>query len=94
MSSQPNRLGALSPQEDDILCQRQPNKETSLWVLCKHSYVPRALPTTPIIQAPDLTIPFELMVIYHASKTLDAAQANYTTAKKELLAIVFALDKF
>nr|KYP38245.1 Retrovirus-related Pol polyprotein from transposon opus [Cajanus cajan] len=33
-------------------------------------------------------------VIYHASKTLDAAQANYTTAKKELLAIVFALDKF
>nr|KYP65459.1 Retrovirus-related Pol polyprotein from transposon opus [Cajanus cajan] len=31
--------------------------------------------------------------IYYASKTLDAAQANYTTTKKELLAIIFALDK-
>nr|KYP33410.1 Retrovirus-related Pol polyprotein from transposon 17.6 [Cajanus cajan] len=33
-------------------------------------------------------------VIYYASKTLDDAQANYTTTKKELLAIIFALDKF
>nr|KYP32763.1 Retrovirus-related Pol polyprotein from transposon opus [Cajanus cajan] len=33
-------------------------------------------------------------VIYYASKILDAAQANYTTTKKELLAIVFTLDKF
>nr|KYP39687.1 Retrovirus-related Pol polyprotein from transposon 17.6 [Cajanus cajan] len=32
--------------------------------------------------------------IYYASRTLDAAQVNYTTTKKELLAIVFALDKF
>ena len=32
--------------------------------------------------------------IYYASRTLDAAQANYTTMEKELLAIVFALDKF
>ncbi|XP_021745351.1 uncharacterized protein LOC110711280 [Chenopodium quinoa] len=32
--------------------------------------------------------------IYYASKTLDEAQANYTTTEKELLAIVFALDKF
>ena len=71
--------------------------------------------TTPIIQAPDWTAPFELIcdasnyalgvvlaqkidkmprVIYYTSRTLDAAQANYTTTEKELLAIVFALEKF
>jgi len=32
-------------------------------------------------------------VIAYASKTLDGAQSNYTTTKKQLLAIVFALDK-
>ena len=33
-------------------------------------------------------------MIYYASKTLNEAQRNYTTTKKELLPIVFALDKF
>ncbi|XP_076935917.1 uncharacterized protein LOC143602814 [Bidens hawaiensis] len=32
--------------------------------------------------------------IYYASKTLNDAQENYTTTKKELLVVVFAFDKF
>ena len=79
---------------------------------CKEAFdcFKSAMTTTPIIQAPDWTAPFELMcdasnyalgvvlaqkidklprVIYDASRTLDAAQANYTTT-----AIAFALEKF
>ncbi|RVW13719.1 Transposon Tf2-11 polyprotein [Vitis vinifera] len=33
-------------------------------------------------------------VIYYASKTLNEAQRNYTTTEKELLVVVFTLDKF
>ncbi|WJZ89302.1 hypothetical protein VitviT2T_008528 [Vitis vinifera] len=33
-------------------------------------------------------------VIYYASKTLNEAQRNYTTTEKELLAVMYALDKF
>jgi hypothetical protein len=32
--------------------------------------------------------------IAYASKTLTGAQLNYATTKKELIAIVFAIDKF
>ena len=32
--------------------------------------------------------------IYYASKVLNEAQMNYATAEKEMLAIVFALEKF
>ncbi|RDX82374.1 Retrovirus-related Pol polyprotein from transposon 17.6, partial [Mucuna pruriens] len=75
------------------------------------------LTSTPILQAPNRDLPFELMcdasnsalgavlgqragvsqpvhVIAYASRTMDPAQQNYTTTEKELLAIVFALDKF
>ncbi|KAK1440276.1 hypothetical protein QVD17_06101 [Tagetes erecta] len=34
------------------------------------------------------------VAIYYASKTLSDAQLNYTTTEKELLAVVYALDKF
>ena len=33
-------------------------------------------------------------VVYYASKTLNEAHRNYTTTKKELLAVVYASDKF
>ncbi|KAK1612866.1 hypothetical protein QYE76_036539 [Lolium multiflorum] len=36
----------------------------------------------------------KLNVIHYASKTLDAAQRNYATTEKELLAVVFACDQF
>jgi hypothetical protein len=35
-----------------------------------------------------------LHVIYYASQTLNDAQLNYSTTENELLAVVFALDKF
>ena len=33
-------------------------------------------------------------VVYYPSKTLNETQQNYTTTKKELLAMVFTFDKF
>ena len=33
-------------------------------------------------------------VVYYASKTLNESKRNYTTTEKELLAVVYALDKF
>ena len=32
--------------------------------------------------------------IYYTRKTLNEAQVNYATTKKELLAVVFAIEKF
>ncbi|RDX72650.1 Retrovirus-related Pol polyprotein from transposon 17.6, partial [Mucuna pruriens] len=56
------------------------------------------LTSTPILQAPNWELPFETgkpaHEIAYASRTMAPTQMNYTTTKKELLAIVFALDKF
>ena len=75
----------------------------------------KTLISTPIIQPPDWSLPFEIMcdasdyavgavlgqtkhkkhhAIAYASKTLTVPQLNYATTKKELLAIVFAIDNF
>ena len=35
-----------------------------------------------------------LQAIYYASKVLNGAQINYTTMEKEMLAVVYALEKF
>ena len=35
-----------------------------------------------------------MYVIYYTSKLLNEAQLNYATTEKELLAVIFALDKF
>ena len=74
-----------------------------------------ALISSPVVVAPDWSLPFELMcdasdhaigavlgqrkdrklhVIYYASRTLSEAQINYATTKKEMLAVIFAFDKF
>ncbi|XP_024010349.1 uncharacterized protein LOC112085370 [Eutrema salsugineum] len=77
--------------------------------------IKQALVSAPIVQAPDWTLPFEVMtdasdyavgavlgqkkdkklhVIYYASRTLDSSQEKYATTEKEMLAIVFAFEKF
>ncbi|RDX81912.1 Retrovirus-related Pol polyprotein from transposon 17.6, partial [Mucuna pruriens] len=43
---------------------------------------------------PETTVSKQSHVVAYASQTMDSAQVNYTKTEKELLAIVFSLDKF
>jgi hypothetical protein len=60
------------------------------------------LSSAPIMKPPDWSLGAVLgqrvgklpHAIYYASKTLMDAQVNYTTTEKELLAVVFSLNKF
>ncbi|CAN6694807.1 unnamed protein product [Malus baccata var. baccata] len=61
-----------------------------------------SLPFEPMCDASDYAVGAVLgqrkdrlpQVIYYASRTLNDAQLNYATTEKELLAVVFALEKF
>ncbi|RDX84253.1 Retrovirus-related Pol polyprotein from transposon 17.6, partial [Mucuna pruriens] len=62
----------------------------------------KRLTTTPILQALDWELPFELMCdvsnlapgVVLGQQVGKCSHANYTTIAKEVLTIVFALDKF
>ena len=62
----------------------------------------RQLPFEVMCDASDLAVGAVLRqrvegkpyVVYYARKTLNEAQRNFTTTEKELLAVVYALDKF
>ncbi|RDX85928.1 Retrovirus-related Pol polyprotein, partial [Mucuna pruriens] len=58
-----------------------------------HPY-PTSTGLGPAIPADRAGVGQPVHVIAYASKTMDPAQQNYTTTEKELLAIVFAVDKF
>jgi hypothetical protein len=62
-----------------------------------------ALVSAPIIQPPDWSQPFKIMcdasdyavgVVFGQRKNFSEAQLNYATTEKELLAVIFAFEKF
>ncbi|GJY61867.1 reverse transcriptase domain-containing protein [Tanacetum coccineum] len=55
----------------------------------------KKLTEAPILVAPDWDLPFEIMCdASDLRKTMTDAQAHYTTTEKELLAVVYAFEKF
>ncbi|GJU23219.1 reverse transcriptase domain-containing protein [Tanacetum coccineum] len=54
----------------------------------------KKLTEAPILISPDWDLPFELMPIHYDSKTMNEAESHYTTTEKEMLAVVYAFEKF
>ncbi|GJX16896.1 reverse transcriptase domain-containing protein [Tanacetum coccineum] len=54
----------------------------------------KKLTKAPILVAPDWDLPFEIMCDTSDYATMADAQAHYTTTEKELLAVVYAFEKF
>ncbi|RVW77923.1 Retrovirus-related Pol polyprotein from transposon opus [Vitis vinifera] len=88
---------------DDITCQKSFEELKQFLATAPIVRAPNwKLPFEVMCDANDLAMGVVLgqredgkpYVIYYASKTLNEAQRNYTTTEKELLAVVFALDKF
>ena len=84
-------------------CQESFEELKSHWTTALIVHAPNwQLPFEVMCDASDLAIGAVLgqredgkpHVVYYASKTLNEAQRNYTTIEKELLAVVYALDKF
>ncbi|RDY06213.1 Retrovirus-related Pol polyprotein, partial [Mucuna pruriens] len=66
-----------------------PNWEYSFELMCDASNL-----ALEVILGQRVKVGKQLHVITYASRNMDLAQLNYTTTEKELLANVFALDKF
>ena len=66
---------------------RAPNWQLPFEVMCDAS----DLTMGAVLEQREYGKPY---VVYYASKTLNEAQRNYTTTEKELLVVVYALDKF
>ena len=66
---------------------RDPNWQLPFEVMCDASY----LAIGAVLRQKEERKPY---VVYYASKTLNEAHRNYITTEKELLAVVYALDKF
>jgi hypothetical protein len=82
-----NAFGALKAILTSTPIIRPPSWSTPFEIMCDTSdYAVGAVLGQRIDKLPH--------VIYYACRTLNDAQINYSTTEKELLAVIFVLDKF